>query len=193
MRTHYYSTSRDFVQLSPHYGPGQNSPKELATLRVTRELHNLGRAAIFSSSPYVETAIESLIPRSPGAVLQVRMAVANIQHRFTDALIVMCTPQGTLPWDGSGRIPSPEGSKGSFAAAASRERPYTHGRLPGRGSKSAAMQRARRLVSANAPFLPEVPFADAVRVCNLAGDKTAMPALLQVCEGYGQPSSLSHG
>ncbi|GAX73543.1 hypothetical protein CEUSTIGMA_g994.t1 [Chlamydomonas eustigma] len=138
-----YSTSRDFVQLSPHYGPGQNSPKELTSLRITRTLHHLGRAAIYSSSPYVQSALESLIPGS--AVMQ-----APLMSPPTTSLT-----HGNLP-----------------------ERPLL-GRLPRRGSKAAAMRRARRLVSAGAPFLPEVPFVDAVRVCNLAHDKSAMPALLK--------------
>eukprot|EP00195_Chlamydomonas_chlamydogama_P007469 CAMPEP_0202904192 /NCGR_PEP_ID=MMETSP1392-20130828/28276_1 /ASSEMBLY_ACC=CAM_ASM_000868 /TAXON_ID=225041 /ORGANISM="Chlamydomonas chlamydogama, Strain SAG 11-48b" /LENGTH=409 /DNA_ID=CAMNT_0049591711 /DNA_START=191 /DNA_END=1417 /DNA_ORIENTATION=+ len=129
----HYSTA-DFVQLSPNYGPGQSTPKELAAMRTVRTLQNLGRTAIYSSSPYIDTALETLIP-SPGA-----------------------SPYMLSPQAAERRL---------------------HGKLPRRGSKAAALRRAKRLVGENAAFKSEVPFADALRVCNLGGDKTAMPALLK--------------
>ena len=53
-----------------------------------------------------------------------------------------------------------------------------NGKLPRHGAKAAALKRAKRLVGRGAEFKPEVPFADAMRVCNLENDKTAMPSLL---------------
>ena len=149
-----YSSNSTFVQLSPHYGPGQNTPKELAALRTTRTLHNLGRTAIFSNNPYVEAAIETLLPSAgPGgpAAMHPLMAVPMPQSAGT---MQMSSSLG-----GSGPL-------------------LLFGRPPRRTSHAAAMQRTKRIISAGAPFRSEVPFADAVRVCNLAGDKTAMPALL---------------
>lgn len=116
--------------LSPTYGPGQSSPKELAALRTQRMIQTLGRTAIFSNSPYVDNAFETL-----AAV-----------------------------------VGSPQSSGGSLRRS---------GKLPRKGAKAAAINRAKRLVSQSAPFKPEVPFPDAVRVCNLQHDKSAMPALLK--------------
>jgi hypothetical protein len=128
----YTAAPPAYGQLSPHYGPGQNSPKQLAQLRTTRTLQTLGKAAIYSDNPYVESALETLLP-------------------------------GTGP----------------MSPTTSVERLGRSGRLPRKGAKNAAMCRARRVISQGMPFLPEVPFADAVRVCNLAEDRSAMPQLLQ--------------
>ncbi|KAG2432380.1 hypothetical protein HYH02_012952 [Chlamydomonas schloesseri] len=54
------------------------------------------------------------------------------------------------------------------------------GRLRPRGSKAAALKRAKRLVGAGAlPAASEVPFSDALRVCDLERDKSALPTLLR--------------
>ncbi|GIL67073.1 hypothetical protein Vafri_20509 [Volvox africanus] len=54
------------------------------------------------------------------------------------------------------------------------------GRLRPKGSKAAALKRAKRLVGAGAvPVASEVPFVDALRVCDLERDKSALPALLR--------------
>ncbi|GLI61527.1 hypothetical protein VaNZ11_003909 [Volvox africanus] len=54
------------------------------------------------------------------------------------------------------------------------------GRLRPKGSKAAALKRAKRLVGAGAvPVASEVPFVDALRVCDLERDKGALPALLR--------------
>lgn len=154
-----YSSNRTFVQLSPHYGPGQNTPKELAALRTTRTLHNLGRTAIFSNNPYVDAAIETLIPGGPAAMHHPLMAMA------------VPAPQ-SAPAAGAMQMGSSLGGLSGINPL------LLFGRPPRRTSHAAAMQRTKRIISAGAPFRSEVPFADAVRVCNLAGDKTAMPALL---------------
>lgn len=131
----HYNTLRDFVQLSPHYGPGQNTPKQLACLRTTKSLQHLGRTAIFSQNPYVDSALETLLHAQVSALGAMPCSTSHSDRRLT-------------------------------------------GRLPRKGAKAAAMQRARMLVSVGASFRTEVPFADAVRVCNVAGDRTAMPGLL---------------
>ncbi|KAG2439630.1 hypothetical protein HXX76_004982 [Chlamydomonas incerta] len=54
------------------------------------------------------------------------------------------------------------------------------GRLRPKGSKAAALKRAKRLVGAGAvPAASEVPFSDALRVCDLERDKSALPTLLR--------------
>ncbi|KXZ45827.1 hypothetical protein GPECTOR_50g621 [Gonium pectorale] len=54
------------------------------------------------------------------------------------------------------------------------------GRLRPKGSKAAALRRAKRLVGAGAmPVASEVPFVDALRVCDLERDRGALPALLR--------------
>jgi hypothetical protein len=54
------------------------------------------------------------------------------------------------------------------------------GRLRPKGSKAAALQRAKRLVGAGAaPAASEVPVIDALRVCDLERDRGALPALLR--------------
>ncbi|GFH33583.1 WW domain-containing protein, partial [Haematococcus lacustris] len=49
------SMESSYEQLHPTYMPGQSSPSELTALRTTRILQSLGRTAIFSKSPYVDT------------------------------------------------------------------------------------------------------------------------------------------
>eukprot|EP00198_Chlamydomonas_reinhardtii_P008648 XP_001697985.1 predicted protein [Chlamydomonas reinhardtii] len=52
--------------------------------------------------------------------------------------------------------------------------------LTTKGSKAAALKRAKRLVGAGAaPAVSEVPFSDALRVCDLERDKSALPTLLR--------------
>lgn len=53
------------------------------------------------------------------------------------------------------------------------------GRLRAHGSKAAALKRAKRLVGMGANVTAEVPFADALRVCDLERDRSALPALLR--------------
>lgn len=36
--------------------------QELSNIRITKHLQSLGKAAIYSSNPYIESAIESLVP-----------------------------------------------------------------------------------------------------------------------------------
>ena len=132
-----------------HSSSGQNSPKELAALRTTRTLQNLGRAAIYSSSPYIDSAIETLIP--PESLGPTSPAAAA-------AMYTMMAPTTSAP-NGI----SSSSLAGVIMSSIAEGRPL-FGRLPKRGSKASAMQRARRAVSAGAPFRSEVPFADAVRI-----------------------------
>lgn len=116
------------------HATGQNSPKELAALRTTRSLHSLGRAAIFSNNPYVDTAIETLVPQE---------GLGPSSPASLAAMYAMM----------------PRSAPSSLAGVMGRP---SFGRMPKRSSKYAAMQRAKRTLSAGVPFLSEVPFADAV-------------------------------
>jgi hypothetical protein len=103
------------------------NPKQLAAMRTTKALQDLGRAAIYSSSPYISSAIMTLMPPPP----------------------------------------SPSSTDRSSAGQ----------------SQAMALRRARRHLSQGAKFRPEVPFEDAMRVCDVVReggeDRTAIPALLQ--------------
>ncbi|KAJ9522970.1 hypothetical protein QJQ45_023774 [Haematococcus lacustris] len=59
------SMESSYEQLHPTYMPGQSSPSELTALRTTRILQSLGRTAIFSKSPYVDTVFETLVQHVP--------------------------------------------------------------------------------------------------------------------------------
>ncbi|KAG1656439.1 hypothetical protein FOA52_006981 [Chlamydomonas sp. UWO 241] len=84
----HYNTTANFVQLSPHYGPGQNSPKALSNMRTTAKLQGLGRVAIYSSNPYIESALESLVPESevvppsPTAIMHAIATNRRLPHRL---------------------------------------------------------------------------------------------------------------
>ncbi len=143
------------LQLHPTYGPGQNSPSDLAALRATRMINTLGRTAIYSNSPYVENVFETLV-----------------QHGSVPYVAVAAPAGGSQQQQQGGQTGSTAG--GSTGAEPRR----VQGRVPRLGSKAAAVRRAKRLLSQVTPFRPEVPFADAVRVAALQHDRTAVPALL---------------
>lgn len=127
MKEHAAGIPLDFTQLHPTYGPGQNSPTDLANWRATHMLQGLGRTALFSNSPYVNNALETIVTH------------------------------------GGGSPDSP---------------PKRRGKVRSLGSKQAAIRRAQMALSSTTPFLPQVPFADALRVACMYNDRSAVPPLI---------------
>ena len=129
-RGQIYTSNHNESTLLSSTGGSQGTPKHLSAMRTTKALLDLGRAAIYSPSPYISSALLSLL-------------------------------------NGSTALPP-----------ASPSDPISSDH-----SKASSLRRARRLFSQGAKFRPEVPFEDALRVCEVvrAGgeDRTAIPALLQ--------------
>ncbi len=81
-------------QLHPTYGPGQNTPQDLAALRATRMLGQLGRTAIYSGSAYIDNVFETLIDHDampangiPGAA-QPRRTTGRVPKRGAKAAAI---------------------------------------------------------------------------------------------------------